>query len=175
MRLNRNLRAFSLIELMVVIAIVALLASVAVPSYKDYIFRTFLHTGLPILSNGSSFLKETYDTSELGTTIVFGGLTINSGNTFTTYNVGPFNQLTYYAPLNNGMTADESMICMYYDVSGNGYSDYDVYGTDNSRRICHKITTNSESGSVTTECVVYTGTSLIMDWMPNNCGQFSAP
>lgn len=34
------MRAFSLIELMVVIAIVALLSAVAVPAYKDYVIRT---------------------------------------------------------------------------------------------------------------------------------------
>lgn len=36
----KNIKAFTLIELMVVVAIVAILASVAVPAYQDYILRT---------------------------------------------------------------------------------------------------------------------------------------
>lgn len=42
--------AFSLIELMVVIAIVALLAAVAVPTYKNYVAKSQISTGFSVAS-----------------------------------------------------------------------------------------------------------------------------
>lgn len=57
--LNR-VSAFSLIELMVVVAIISILAAVAVPSYKDYITRTKLTSGLMILDSLKTMATEYY-------------------------------------------------------------------------------------------------------------------
>lgn len=54
------IKAFSLIELMVVVAIISILAAVAVPSYKDYVVRTKLTNGLIILDNLKSIATEYY-------------------------------------------------------------------------------------------------------------------
>lgn len=42
---------FSLIELMVVIAIVAVLAAVAVPAYKDYVLNAKVSKSIPIIAS----------------------------------------------------------------------------------------------------------------------------
>ncbi len=53
-------QAFSLIELMVVIAIIAILAAVATPYYGDYIVRTKLNSGLIILEHLKKKAAEYY-------------------------------------------------------------------------------------------------------------------
>jgi len=47
-------RGFTLIELMIVVAIVALLSAIAIPAYQDYVIRTQLAAGLTDITSGKS-------------------------------------------------------------------------------------------------------------------------
>jgi type IV pilus assembly protein PilE len=58
---------FTLIELMVAVAVVAILAAIALPSYSDYIFRSKIPVGLDTLGSYQARMEQSYqDTGSYG-------------------------------------------------------------------------------------------------------------
>ena len=78
-------RGFSLIELMVVVAVVAILASIAVPSYQDYVLRSKLVDAVSSLSQLRVRMEQYYQdnrTYDVAPTDPAGtcGLTVSGSN-----------------------------------------------------------------------------------------------
>lgn len=65
---------FTLIELMIVIAIVGILAAVALPAYKDYVVRTKLAESLGFLSEAKTAVTEYYVVNNKLPTEVLSGM-----------------------------------------------------------------------------------------------------
>ena len=56
----KNSRGFTLIELMIVVAIIAILAAIAVPAYRDYLIRTQVSEGASLAGPGKIAVDEYY-------------------------------------------------------------------------------------------------------------------
>jgi type IV pilus assembly protein PilA len=58
--LNKMQKGFTLIELMIVVAIIGILAAIAIPAYQDYTIRAKITEGLNLADSGKTAVAESF-------------------------------------------------------------------------------------------------------------------
>jgi type IV pilus assembly protein PilA len=79
---HRPQQGFTLIELMIVVAIIGILAAIAIPAYQDYTIRSQVSEGLTLAAQAKTAVSESYSQNGAApATRTAAGMTANAADT----------------------------------------------------------------------------------------------
>ncbi len=132
-------KSFSLVELMVVIAIIGILSAIAVPNYKSYVIKTKIASGISIMENAINLAIDGYETNgSLPNPISLYGNSIPIG-TFSAINSPPLRGIYYHSTAANNV-----YVCIYFiDIGIAGYVPDGGGNMGTYNRICMSATANN--------------------------------
>jgi type IV pilus assembly protein PilA len=157
-------KGFTLIELMIVVAIIGILAAIAIPAYQDYTIRAQVSEGLSLASAAKSAVAETWlvrGTAPLGRPEagMNGVATDTNGKYVTGVEVANGEVTITYGNAVNGAVTGDSLTLTPFQSQDNSIAWRCGFGDDPLTAV-GPIGGNTGNGA---------GTTLAEQYLPSNC------
>ena len=133
-------QGFTLIELMIVVAIIGILAAIAIPAYQDYTVRAKVTEGLNLAAAAKIAVSETWESN--GSLVALTSAVAPACVATTSYCFTPTKFVTSIA-LNSGAAASNGEITVTYNTTANGIAQLAVPAGSNVMLLVPTITDNA--------------------------------
>ena len=152
MNIQKKQQGFTLIELMIVIAIVGILAAIALPAYQDYTVRAKMSEALANMAESKTSIAEYFSANnKLPASAAVAGILTDIGTDIVA-------SVKYSSP--GGLPLLEAVIQEAVIPNGSGLYNFVLSGTtSDGNRLVWKC--KAEGGS--------TGTTMVAKYLPANC------